>query len=117
MHVKQLTTSQAFQIIPRKAIVDQDIKLYKSSLIKSHRQARKSANLDYLRSHDSNLHIPQIYCNTLLSTNSTHDSWGAPVVSELTRSTPTEQNIISTTMGNILILAMCCDGVCYDGEQ
>ena len=26
MHVKQLTTSQAFQIIPRKAIVDQDMK-------------------------------------------------------------------------------------------
>lgn len=110
MHVKQLTTSQAFQIIPRKAIVDQDMKALQVLSDKEPQTGEEKRQPGFLRSHDSNLHIPQIYCNTLLSTNSTHDSWGAPVVAELTRSTPTEQNIISTTMGNILILAMCCDG-------
>lgn len=34
MHVKQLTTSQAFQTIPRKAIVYQDVKALQVSLLK-----------------------------------------------------------------------------------
>lgn len=72
MHVKRLTTSQAFLIIPRKAIVYQDVKALQVSLCKEEHEVAKCHNLHYLRSQDSNLHIPQIYCNTLLSTNSTH---------------------------------------------
>jgi len=112
MHVKRLTTSQAFLIIPRKAIVYQDVKALQVSLCKEQRQAvAKCHNLHYLRSQDSNLHIPQIYCNTLLSTNSTHSFLTERLVlAGLTR-TPTEQNI--TTMG-ILIIAMCfVDGVLW----
>lgn len=114
MHVKQLTTSQAFQIIPRKAIVYQDVKALQVSLLKSGRRQLKRHNLRYLRSQDSYLHIPQIYCNTLLSTNSTAGVLGEePVLAGLTH-TPTEQNI--TTMGD-LIIAMCFQMVCYDSEQ
>lgn len=71
MHVKQVTTSQAFQIIPRKAIVYQDVKALQVSLLKSGGRQPKRRRPRYLRSQDSYLHIPQIYCNTLLSTNST----------------------------------------------
>lgn len=68
----------------------------------------------YLRSQDSYLHIPQIYCNTLLSTNSTASILREELVlAGLTR-TPTEQNI--TTMGG-QIIAMCFQMVCYDSEQ
>lgn len=114
MHVKQLTTSQAFQIIPRKAIVYQDVKALQVSLLKSGRRRLKRHDLRYLRSQDSYLHIPQIYCNTLLSTNSTAGVLREePVLAGLTH-TPTEQNI--TTMGD-LIIAMCFQMVCYDSEQ
>lgn len=65
MHVKQLTTSQAFQMIPRKAIVYQDVKALQVSLLKESTGGGKSAaTCGYLRSQDSYLHIPQIYCNT-----------------------------------------------------
>lgn len=114
MHVKQLTTSQAFQIIPRKAIVYQDVKALQVSLLKSGRRRLRRRDPRYLRSQDSYLHIPQIYCNTLLSTNSTAGvPRGEPVLAGLTH-TPTEQNI--TTMGD-LIIAMCFQMVCYDSEQ
>lgn len=77
--------------------------------------AGKSATTcGYLRSQDSYLHIPQIYCNTLLSTNSTASLLQEELVlAGLTR-TPTEQNI--TTMGD-LIVAMCFLMVRYDSEQ
>ena len=78
MHVKQLTTSEAFQTVPRKAICVSRRKSFTSSLRKNCRSG-KSAHLEYLRSHDSHLHITQIYCNTLLSTNSTHSCRGAGV--------------------------------------
>lgn len=72
MHVKQLTTSQAFQMIPRKAIVYQDVKALQVCLLKERQVGAKVPRpCGYLRSQDSYLHIPQIYCNTLLSTNST----------------------------------------------
>lgn len=41
MHVKQLTTSQAFQMIPRKAIVYQDVKALQVSLLKEQQVAAK----------------------------------------------------------------------------
>lgn len=41
MHVKQLTTSQAFQMIPRKAIVYQDVKALQVSLLKEQQAAAK----------------------------------------------------------------------------
>lgn len=41
MHEKQLTTSQAFQIIPRKAIVYQDVKALQVSLSKERQVAAK----------------------------------------------------------------------------
>ena len=115
MHVKQLTTSQAFQMIPRKAIVYQDVKALQVSLLKELTGGGKSATTcGYLRSQDSYLHIPQIYCNTLLSMNSTASIPREELVlAGLTR-TPTEQNI--TTMGD-LIIAMCFQMVCYDSEQ
>lgn len=115
MHVKQLTTSQAFQMIPRKAIVYQDVKALQVSPLKERQGGGESATAcGYLRSQDSYLHIPQIYCNTLLSTNSTASILGEELVlAGLTR-TPTEQNI--TTMGD-LIIAMYFQTVCYDSEQ
>lgn len=115
MHVKQLTTSQAFQMIPRKAIVYQDVKALQVSLLKERQaEAKVPRPVGYLRSQDSYLHIPQIYCNTLLSTNSTASILREELVlAGLTR-TPTEQNI--TTMGG-LIIAMCFQMVCYDSEQ
>lgn len=115
MHVKQLTTSQASQTIPRKVTVYQDIKALQVSLLKRVTGGGKSAAArGYLRSQDSYLHIPQIYCNTLLSTNSTAGvPQEEPVLAGLTR-TPTEQNI--TTMGD-LVIAMCFRMVCYDSER
>lgn len=41
MHVKQLTTSQAFQMIPRKAILYQDVKALQVSLLKERQAAAK----------------------------------------------------------------------------
>lgn len=68
----------------------------------------------HLRSQDSYLHIPQIYCNTLLSTNSTARILREePAITGLTR-TPTEQNV--TTMDG-LVIAMCFPMVCCDGER
>lgn len=115
MHVKQLNTSQAFQMIPRKATVYQDVKaLQVSSRQRVTGGGIITATREYLRSQDSYLHIPQIYCNTLPSTNSTAGGpREAPALAGLTR-TPTEQNI--TTMGG-LVIAMCFQMVCYDGEQ
>lgn len=43
MHVKQLTTSQAFQMIPRKASVYQDVKALQASLLKERQAAAKVA--------------------------------------------------------------------------
>lgn len=115
MHVKQLNTSQAFQMIPRKAIVYQDVKALQVTLLKERQaEAKVPQPVGYLRSQDSYLHIPQIYCNTLLSTNSTASIPREELVlAGLTR-IPTEQNI--TTMGG-LIIAMCFQMVCYDSEQ
>lgn len=104
MHVKQLTTSQAFQMIPRKASVYQeDVKALQASayLSLSQRRRRKGdegrasgqsgALCRYLRSQDSYLHIPQVYCNTLLPTKTVQPAspQREPVVAVLTR-TPTE---------------------------
>lgn len=77
MHVKQLTTSWAFQMIPRKACVCvcvyQDVKALQVSPLErvTGGDGQSAAACRCLRSQDSYLHIPQIYCNTLLSTNST----------------------------------------------
>lgn len=69
MHVNQLTTSQAFPVIPREAIVYQDIKALQVSLLKERQAAAKVPRpVGYLRSQNSYLHISRIYCNT--STNS-----------------------------------------------
>lgn len=102
-------------MIPRKASVYQDVKALQVSLFKERQAAAKRATTcGYLRSQDSYLHIPQIYCNTLLSTNSTASVPRKELVlAGLTR-TPTEQNI--TMMGD-LIIAMCFQMVCYDSEQ
>lgn len=97
MHVKQLTTSQAFQLIPRKASVYQeDVKALQESLSRKRATgegagSQSGALCRYLRSQDSYLHIPQIYCNTLLSTKTVQPAspQREPVVAGLTR-TPTE---------------------------
>lgn len=75
MHVKQLTTSQAFQMIPRKASVyPEDGKAVCLSVSREKATTegggggQSGALCRYLRSQDSYLHIPQVYCNTLLST-------------------------------------------------
>lgn len=96
MHVKQLTTSQAFPMIPRKASVYQeDVKALQVSLSRERATGWGGgggvALCRYLRSQDSYLHIPQIYCNTLLSTKTVQPAspQREPVVAGLTR-TPTE---------------------------
>lgn len=100
MHVKQLTTSQAFPMIPRKASVYQeDVKALQVSLSRERAtggvggggEGQSVALCRYLRSQDSYLHIPQIYCNTLLSTKTVQPAspQREPVVAGLTR-TPTE---------------------------
>lgn len=61
------TSSQAFQMIPRKAI--NFFKTYEVSS-KKKRGKQKMPRVDYLRSQNRNLHIPQIYCDTFLPTNS-----------------------------------------------
>lgn len=71
MHVKQLTTSQAFQIILRKACVSRRKSFTSFSLERATGGSKSATTCGYLRSRDSYLHIPQIYCNTLLSTNGT----------------------------------------------
>lgn len=109
MHVKQITTSQAFQFncVSRKSFAS-------FSLEERRAAAKVPRPTGYLRSQDSYLHIPQIYCNTLLSTNSTaRVPREEPAITGLTR-TPTEQNV--TTMDG-LIIAMCFPMVCCDGER
>lgn len=116
MHVKQLNTPQALQTIPRKSKCVSRRKSFTSLLSwKSDRRRRNCHDLRVIWGHRTViLHIPQIYCNTLLSTNSTASILREePVLAGLTR-TPTEQNI--TTMGD-LIIAMCFQMVCYDSEQ
>lgn len=116
MHVKQLNTSQALQTIPRKSKCVSRRKSFTSLLSwKSDRRRRNCHDLRVIWGHRTViLHIPQIYCNTLLSTNSTASILREePVLAGLTH-TPTEQNI--TTMGD-LIIAMCFQMVCYDSEQ
>lgn len=116
MHVKQINTSQALQTIPRKSKCVSRRKSFTSLLSwKSDRRRRNCHDLRVIWGHGTViLHIPQIYCNTLLSTNSTASILREePVLAGLTH-TPTEQNI--TTMGD-LIIAMCFQMVCYDSEQ
>lgn len=113
MHVKQINTSQALQTIPRKSKCVSRRKSFTSLLSwKSDRRRRNCHDLRVIWGHRTViLHIPQIYCNTLLSTNSTASILREePVLAGLTH-TPTEQNI--TTMGD-LIIAMCFQMVCYE---
>lgn len=108
MHVKQLITSEAFQMIPRKAIF---VSRRKTALWKS-RRSGQSAHLENLRSQDSNLHIPQIYCNTLLSTNSTH-SWRGVGVSW------SHVHPLNRTLRQWVtrIIAMCFQMMCWDERR
>ncbi len=55
-----------FKWYPEKQLICQDVKCL------SERETGKTKvpRLDYLRSQDRNLHIPQIYCDTFLPTNS-----------------------------------------------
>lgn len=116
MHVKQLSTSQAFQMIPRKLCncVSRHKSFTSFSVETVTGRGKVPRPAGILRSQDRYLHIPQIYCNTLLSTNSTASILREePVLAGLTR-TPTEQNI---TMTGGLIITMCFQMVCYDSEQ
>lgn len=115
MHVKQLTTSQAFQMIPRKAIVYQDVKALQVSLLKERQAAAKMPRPAGIWGHRTVIcifhkSIATRYCLQTVQPASLREEL---VLAGLTH-TPTEQNI--TTMGD-LIIAMCFQMVCYDSEQ
>lgn len=115
MHVKQLNTSQAFQMIPRKAIVYQDVKALQVSLLKEWQAPAKVPQPAGIWGHRTVICIfhKSIATRYCLQNSTASILQEEPVLAGLTR-TPTEQNI--TTMGD-LIIAMRFLMVCYDSEQ
>lgn len=65
----KLPRLRLFKLYPEKQLCIRR-KSFTSVSLESGRRGRNAPPV-YLRSQDSYLHIPQIYCNTLLSTNST----------------------------------------------